>query len=121
MSQKTLFISHLISGGIITNYHCTFHFDLYGNYIPGLCAGLSVRGEDMGKPLDPEKYPIITCLFTKGIGGLLSYAVEKYDFQASKTLYAIKCELCYEVRRSLVIDHDVHSRELQPLGHYLND
>lgn len=96
-----------------------FHLDLYGNYIPGLCAGLSIRREDLGATLDAEEYPIITRLYSGGVGDLLAYAAQKYAFRASQPAYASKCELCYEVRRFLVVDKEVDSKELQPRGHYL--
>ena len=96
-----------------------FHIDLFGNYVPGLCAGLSIRREDLGAPLKLDEYPIISRLYSKGIGGLLAFAAEEYGFVASKSAYASKCELCYEVRRHLAVDTDVDSHELQPLEHYL--
>jgi hypothetical protein len=96
-----------------------FHLDLYGNYVPGLCAGLSIRREDLGLPLDPDEYPIISRLFSAGIGALVAYATQAHGFEASKSEYVSKCELCYEVRRFLVVDRRVDSQELQPRGHYL--
>jgi hypothetical protein len=96
-----------------------FHLDLYESYIPGLCAGLSVRRDDLGEPLDPAEYPIISRLFSGGIGEFVSYAAEAYGFGASKPTYASKCELCYEIRRFLVVDQGIDSKELQPRGHYL--
>ncbi|GAB4526948.1 MAG: radical SAM protein [Anaerolineae bacterium] len=96
-----------------------FHLDLYGNYIPGLCAGLSIRREDLGSPLDANEYPIISRLYTGGIGEFVSYAAEAHGFKASEPAYGSKCELCYEVRRFLVVDKGLDSRELQPRGHYM--
>jgi hypothetical protein len=96
-----------------------FHIDLYGNYVPGLCAGLAIRAEDLGAPLDPEAYPIISRLYSKGVGEFASYATEVYDFRASKAAYGSKCELCYEIRRFLVVEKGVNSKELQPQGHYV--
>jgi len=96
-----------------------FHIDLYGNYVPGLCAGLSIRRKDLGSPLSSEEYPIISRLYLKGIGEFVSYATGEYDFKASDTRYASKCALCYEIRRFLVVDQGIDSHELQPCGHYL--
>jgi hypothetical protein len=73
----------------------------------------------LGTPLNPEEYPIISRLFSGGIGEFVSYAAETYGFKASKPAYASKCELCYEVRRFLVVDQGLDSKELQPHGHYL--
>ena len=36
-----------------------FHMDLYGNYIPGLCAGLSVLATDISNPMSKERYPLL--------------------------------------------------------------
>ncbi len=96
-----------------------FHVDLYGYYIPGLCAGLSIDRDDLGSPLDPREYPIISRLYSGGIGEFVSYAAKTYGFKTSKPAYASKCELCYEIRRFLVVDQAVDSKELQPRGHYL--
>jgi hypothetical protein len=96
-----------------------FHLDLYGNYVPGLCAGLSIRRDDLGTPLTLADYPICSRLFTGGIGAFVAYAAEAYGFKASKPAYPTKCELCYEVRRFLVVDQGIDSKELQPRGHYV--
>jgi len=95
-----------------------FHVDLFGNYIPGLCAGLSIRTNDLGKPLDPEKYPIITGLYAGGIGTLTAYAAREYGFTPKKRGYSSKCELCYEIRRALVVEKGSNSEEIPPHGHY---
>jgi hypothetical protein len=96
-----------------------FHMDLYGYFVPGLCAGLSIWRDDLGSPLTSEEYPIISHLFAGGIGEFVSYTAETYGFEVSKLAYASKCELCYEIRRFLVVDQGVDSKELQPDGHYL--
>jgi len=95
-----------------------FHIDLYGNYIPGLCAGLSIRRQDLGVPLSETEYPLLTLLYNHGVGGLLQYAKENYDFKPAKTGYAHKCELCAEIRFFLVNQAGVTSHELQPVRHY---
>jgi len=95
-----------------------FHIDLFGNYIPGLCAGLSIKSEDLGSELDKMKYPIISILFNKGIRGFLYYAMDEYGFEPSKALYHSKCELCFEIRRFLTCSAEISSIELQPSQHY---
>ena len=96
-----------------------FHMDLYGNYIPGLCAGLSIKWKDLDSPLDKGEYPVISRLFSEGIGALFDYAAPK-GFTPSETGYASKCSLCYAIRRFLVVDKGINSKELQPVGHYLH-
>ena len=95
-----------------------FHLDLFGNYIPGLCAGLSIRREDLGKPLLEEDYPIISRLYSGGVGALFQYVQETYNFEPTQSDYWSKCELCYDIRRFLVNDEKLKSKELQPSGHY---
>ena len=46
-----------------------FHIDLFGNYIPGLCTGLSISTSDLDKPLSENKYPVVTTLVRSGIRG----------------------------------------------------
>lgn len=79
-----------------------FHFDLYGNYVPGLCAGLSLSIEDLGRPLDGDKYPVLAVLSEKGILGLYAYAAEQFNFHANRKRYINKCDLCTEIRGHLI-------------------
>lgn len=95
-----------------------FHVDLFGNYIPGLCAGLSIKSEDLGKTLDSDKYPLLTLLFNQGVKGLFRMAMEEYGFEPRKALYFNKCELCFEIRKYLVCSANLKSAELCPHEHY---
>lgn len=97
-----------------------FHFDLFGNFIPGLCSGLSIKPDDLGKEISTEKYPIISCLYSKGIKGLFYYAMEEHGYIANKSSYFSKCELCFEIRKFLVVEEKISSIELQPAEHYYN-
>ncbi|MFH1240948.1 MAG: hypothetical protein V1689_01180 [Pseudomonadota bacterium] len=94
-----------------------FHFDLFGNYVPGLCSGLAVRWDDLGKRLSPERYPILNILFHEGVGGLFYYVSREYDFEPSDG-YMSKCHLCLDLRRHLVLEGEMRSRELQPTAFY---
>ena len=96
-----------------------FHFDLFGNYIPGLCSGLAVDCEDLGRPLSFKKYPILNILFQDGINGLFKYAASTYHF-APADKYLSKCHLCFDIRRYLVLEKRIEMRELQPKGFYEN-
>lgn len=95
-----------------------FHIDLYGNYVPGLCAGLAIRCEDLGAPLNPEDYPILSRLYAQGIGGLVTYTHDVYGVTPPAAEYASKCHLCYALRRVLVVEKGLDSHELQPQRHY---
>ncbi len=93
-----------------------FHLDLYGNYVPGLCAGLAIRQEDLGEPLELDKYPVINILYYKGIKGLWDYAKER-GFQPERKSYGSKCLLCYEIRKFL-LKKMPNLLELAPVWHY---
>lgn len=94
-----------------------FHFDLFGNYIPGLCSGLAIRREDLGSPLSADEYPLLSILFQTGIAGLLETASQDFGFEPAHQ-YLNKCHLCLHIRRFLVVEKGLQSKELQPRGFY---
>jgi hypothetical protein len=97
-----------------------FQIDLFGNYIPGFCAGLSIRMEDIGKVLSKQEYPVLTTLRNGGISGLLDYVRDIYGFEPEKPVYISKCDLCYEIRSFLINTEKILSHELRPYEHYQN-
>jgi hypothetical protein len=94
-----------------------FHIDLFGNYIPGLCSGLAVNYQDLGKTLLPEQYPILCTLFRKGVQGFFDLATDEYGFQPTRP-YLSKCDLCFDIRRHIVSEERIATKELQPEGFY---
>lgn len=90
-----------------------FHVDLYGNYVPGVCSGLAVSIEDAGGILDEERYPHLSLLMVEGIGGLLRHAESRYGFVPERK-YGGKCDLCYDIRRYLVIEAGCDAGDLEP-------
>lgn len=94
-----------------------FHVDVHGNYIPGLCAGLAVALQDLGGALSEERYPLLTCLFARGIRGLHDMA-SKAGFSALRPGYLGKCDLCTDIRRWLVHNGSDGVPELRPLDFY---
>ena len=76
-----------------------FHADLHGNYIPGLCAGMSLALEDLGANVDEGSYPLFSLMTTKGISGLLQLSSFPQVIKNSKFLG--KCHLCTEIRKQL--------------------
>lgn len=95
-----------------------FHFDVYGNYIPGLCSGLAISVSDMGKEIDSERYPFITTLYTDGVAGL--YVIAKQEGFVANDSYLNKCDLCLHIRTFLVTQKKVNTHELQPVEFYYN-
>lgn len=94
-----------------------FHIDLYGNYIPGLCAGLSIRMDDLGKPIPKERYPVLDALFHSGIRGLLRLARDEYGCEPEGEGYVDKCDACSRIRTFLSGRID-ESPELNPSEFY---
>jgi len=79
-----------------------FHMDLFGNYIPGLCSGLSISTKDLGQPLSGKAYPVITTLFDSGIKGLFDFAHKEFAYTPARSKYVNKCDLCTEIRTVMV-------------------
>jgi hypothetical protein len=95
-----------------------FHLDLFGNYIPGLCAGLSIARKDLGNSLPAEKYPLLTTLFHEGIRGIFKMAQEKFNYTPAKENYINKCDLCTEIRVFFVQNDFGGMAELNPREFY---
>lgn len=97
-----------------------FHTDLFGNYIPGLCSGLSISTKDLGKPLPEYRYPLITTLANLGIKGIVELAEKEFAYSPARTGYINKCDLCTEIRTFLVKRNFEEFSELNPKEFYLN-
>ncbi len=95
-----------------------FHIDLYGNYVPCLCPGLSVRVDDVGRELDDDRYPLLNALMRDGVRGLHELATAEHGFEPSPHGYMLPCDLCHAIRTYLVRDTDIHAHELQPAEFY---
>ena len=63
---------------------------------------LAIDCEDLGNTLSPSKYPFLNALWDEGISGFLGIATNIYNFQPSRE-YMSKCDLCFEIRRYLVL------------------
>jgi hypothetical protein len=94
-----------------------FHLDLYGNFIPQSCQGLSVAFEDIRDGVTRKKYPVFARLYEEGITSLLNHAREEHGFEPA-TKYAGKCDLCYAIRKHLVLERGLNLPDLQPREHY---
>ena len=95
-----------------------FHIDLYGDYIPGLCSGLAIAMDDLGRPLDAKKYPLLTSLATSGIRGLYELASQTCGYTPRREAYLNHCDLCTDIRHFLVYADRERFPELAPKGFY---
>jgi hypothetical protein len=95
-----------------------FHIDLYGNYIPGLCAGLAIGLDDLGRPLPAGKYPLLDRLAARGIRGLYDLARQDHGFAPRRDAYLNHCDLCNDIRGFLLPHKTGLFRELAPEGFY---
>ncbi|MBI9045310.1 MAG: hypothetical protein JEZ06_12545 [Anaerolineaceae bacterium] len=96
------------------------HFDLYGNFIPGFCGGLSLGdwhelSELVTNYQNGELPELINLLIQNGPFGLFELA-KKSGYTALSAGYAGKCHLCVDVRRFL--SRLFQYPELQPAGFY---
>ncbi len=96
-----------------------FHIDLYGNYVPPGCVGLTVRREDLGKPLAEENYPVFRTLLARGVPGLHESAAE-LGYQPTRE-FAGECDLCADLRAFLATTAPDRFPELAPVEFYTVD
>jgi len=99
------------------------HFDLYGNFIPAFCGGLTIGSwdnlPDLIEDFQAQIFPsLIEILIKVGPFGLYEMAIEAFDYREMDGGYAGKCHLCVDVRRKLVESADFP--ELQPALFYEN-
>ncbi|ACK42205.1 MULTISPECIES: radical SAM protein [Dictyoglomus] len=129
--RSGFYLGHLFkkySAEVFREENCRFeilesqhaHFDLYGNYIPYFCGGLSLGKiedlEEFYENFDLEKLPFVKILVEEGPYGLMKYA-EKFGFKKSQEGYVGKCHLCVDVRR-YINEIFPFSQELNPKNFY---
>ncbi len=98
------------------------HFDNYGNYVPGFCAGISFgdcrRLDELLKDgVDTEQHPVLGFLIDEDLRGLFGLAKDM-GYIDSQDGYFSKCHLCMDVRRHLALNGEF--RELSPKEFYLH-
>ncbi len=82
------------------------HFDLYGNYIPAFCGGLTA-GDWHDLPNLIEQFrrghqpSLIEILIEAGPYGLYEISKKSYGYRSLEDGYTGKCHLCVDVRRQL--------------------
>ncbi|MCP4152739.1 MAG: radical SAM protein [bacterium] len=94
-----------------------FHFDCYGNYIPGLCSGFQIDYRDLGGDIAEKDYPYLHLLYSKGLDGFYRLASEEFGFIPEEK-YASRCHLCLEIRRFLVLEKNMEIKEFGPKQFY---
>ena len=81
------------------------HIDLYGNYIVGLCAGISLGKathlDALIREINTRERPIVAKLLEGGVQALFKYAAEDYGYKTRPEGYMAKCHLCLDIRRHL--------------------
>ncbi len=100
------------------------HLDLYGNFIPSFCGGISLgdwhdlpglvkgfRQERVGR--------LVRILMDSGPFGLSQLAQDEYGYQPLPDGYMDKCHLCVDVRKHLLAC-GVSAETLQPVQSYQN-
>jgi hypothetical protein len=95
-----------------------FHLDLFGGYIPGLCAGLTIAMEDLGRPLPVGKYPLLDVLTATGICGLYDFARRSFGYKSGGSTFLNHCDLCTHIRTFLIQQKKEQFLELAPEGFY---
>lgn len=81
------------------------HFDNYGNYVPGFCAGISLGDarrldELLKEGVDTEKRPVLRFLLDGDLAGLALFAKGR-GYAERGGGYFSRCHLCTDLRRHL--------------------
>jgi hypothetical protein len=97
-----------------------FHIDLFGNYIPGLCTGLAIQHEDLGRPFEPDRYPLLNRLYRGGVRACYDWVSQEFGFKPEQEIYHNKCDLCTEIRTHLARNFSYAFSELRPMEFYMN-
>jgi hypothetical protein len=99
------------------------HIDLYGNYIAGLCAGISLGdGRDLDalySGINLDEVPVLERLIRGGVEALFGWAVEEFGYEENPGGYIAKCHLCLDIRTHLA-KAGSGFQELAPLDFYKN-
>jgi hypothetical protein len=96
------------------------HFDNYGNWMPGYCAGISLGGwrdldELLARGVDLDQHPILAYLAEGDLRGLLSFA-EGLGYARCGEGYISRCHLCLDIRMHLSAEE--RFEELAPREFY---
>ncbi|MBS7615082.1 4Fe-4S cluster-binding domain-containing protein [Candidatus Bathyarchaeota archaeon] len=100
------------------------HVDNYCNYMTGYCGGISLGDarnlDQICQGIKLDDYPIIAMLTSdNGIGKLLQFSVDEYNYKELKDGYVSKCHLCLDMRKHIV-EQTSEFRELKSEEFYRN-
>jgi hypothetical protein len=112
------FADESCAGNIVYAHHS--HMDLYGNFIPAFCGGLTVADWRSEDPLKRPYSELVELLIESGPVGLFEMAQKRYEYRPLPGGYAGKCHLCVDVRWHLVRVKGDDYPELRPVGFYEN-
>lgn len=94
-----------------------FHIDHHANIFTGCCAGIvPATADNFHPPISAKTHPAFSRLCEKGPFGLMELAVEEHDFKPRPDGYVSKCDLCFDVRRTLQASGQFP--ELRPAAYY---
>ncbi len=79
-----------------------FHIDHLGNLFTGLCAGIAPGdADDLHPPISEDTFPVFCQLCGQGPFGLMQMAADECGYVPREAGYISKCDLCFDVRRTL--------------------
>lgn len=95
-----------------------FHVDFLGYYVPPGCTGMGILMEDLNRPREPARYPVLSKLFSGGLRSLWVFALER-GYNPVPEGYVSGCELCFDMRKYLATkDSDAVYPDLTPTSFY---
>ena len=98
------------------------HLDLYGNFVPSFCGGISLGDwHDLpglvGRFRQERVSRLVRVLMDSGPYGLFQLARDEYGYQALSNGYADKCHLCMDVRKHFSMQ-SAYPETLKPTDFY---
>jgi hypothetical protein len=79
-----------------------FHIDHNGDLFTGLCAGIApATVGDLHPVISSDTHPVFSRLCEEGPFGLMEMAAEQFGFAPRADGYVSKCDLCFDIRRTL--------------------
>jgi len=94
---------------LLTTSH--FHIDLYENFVPISCSGVSIPAAEAFGGVSKGRYPVFEALVTSGVGGLAGLAEERgFELEGE---YPSHCALCFHIRHLLSETNEYKELDLE--------